>query len=218
MRRLRVALLVACAGLVSVARAQDARLTTRLDDRTTAAVARIVDSARAAKLPTEPLVAKALEGASKGASGERIVSAVRAYAGALGTARDALGGASEEEIVAGAGAILSGVAPDALRRLRSVRRGQSLTLPLVVMADLVARGVPADTAAGAIYLAARAGARDAELLSLRQIVEQDIQAGAAPAAAVALRVRNLPGAETLDMFDAPRPGAAPEDSLSRSPP
>jgi len=218
MRRAAIVLLAAMCTIAPAARAQDPRLAGRLDGETALAVTQIVDSARAARLPTEPLVAKALEGASKGAPGERIVAAVRAYAGALRTARNALSGSAEAEIIAGAGALLSGVKAEALARLRSVRRGHSLTLPLVVMADLVARGVPADTAASAIHLAARAGVRDADLLSLRQTVEQDILAGAAPAAAVALRVRSLPGAETLDMLDTRRPTAAPEDSLSRSPP
>lgn len=213
-RRLVIALVVAAGGLTSAARAQDPRLSARLDSRTNQAVVQIIDSARAAGLPTEPLIAKALEGASKRAAGERIVSAVRAYADALRAARDALSGSSEPEIVAGAGVILSGVSPHVLTRLRATRPRQSLTLPLVVMADLVTRGVPADTAAGAIYLATRAGARDADLLSLRQSVEQDILAGAAPAAAVTVRVRNLPGAGTLE------PGVLgpPEQSSHREPP
>ena len=215
-----VMLLVAAAVLASAAHAQDARLSARLDRETSLAVMRIVDSARAANIPTEPLIAKALEGASKGASGERIVGAVRAYARALRAAQDALRGSSEPEIVAGAGAILSGVRPQVLARLRATRPGQPLTLPLVVMADLVARGVPADTAAGAIYLATRAGARDSDLLALRQSVEQDIVAGAAPAAAIVVRIRNLPGGEAFEreMLDAQRPAAAQQESPSPVPP
>ncbi|MEJ7810624.1 MAG: hypothetical protein WKG32_09480, partial [Gemmatimonadaceae bacterium] len=51
--------------------ASDARLDARLDPRTRASVAAVLDSARAAGLPTEPLVDKALEGASKRADGAR---------------------------------------------------------------------------------------------------------------------------------------------------
>ena len=220
MRGTPVMLLVAATVLASAAHAQDARLSARLDRETGLAVMRIVDSARAANIPTEPLIAKALEGASKGASGERIIGAVRAYARALRAAQDALRGSAEPEIVAGAGAILSGVRPQVLARLRATRPGQPLTLPLVVMADLVARGVPADTAAGAIYLATRAGARDSDLLALRQSVEQDIVAGAAPAAAIAVRIRNLPGGEAFEreMLDAQRPAAAQQESASPVPP
>ena len=52
--------------------AQDRRLTERLDPITAGAVQHLVDSARTAGLPTEPLVQKALEGNTLGASGERI--------------------------------------------------------------------------------------------------------------------------------------------------
>jgi hypothetical protein len=103
---------------------------------------------------------------------------------ALSEAREALGHESREgEIVAGAGALLAGVEPDSLARLRSSRPSQSLVVPLVVMADLLARRVPAPAASGAILAASRVGARDAELLRMRERVEQDIRAGSTPAAA-----------------------------------
>ncbi len=76
----------------AAAAAQDARLAERLDTATAASVQRVVDSARDAGLPTEPLVQKALEGSTLGASGDRIVAAVEALHGQLGRARDALGG------------------------------------------------------------------------------------------------------------------------------
>ena len=52
------------------------------------------DSARAAGLPHEPLILKALEGASKGADSARIVTAVRALGGRLQEAARALGPAA----------------------------------------------------------------------------------------------------------------------------
>jgi len=54
----------------------DARLA-RLDSATRVAFAVVVDSARRSRLPMEPLVDKALEGAKKGAEDDRIVAAVR---------------------------------------------------------------------------------------------------------------------------------------------
>ena len=57
--------------------AQDSRLAARLDKETFAAVNAIVDSARVAKIPTAPLVDKALEGAAKGSDGSKIILAVR---------------------------------------------------------------------------------------------------------------------------------------------
>ena len=212
MKSFMVALPMLLAAFVPALDAQDSRLTAKLDRETVAVVSRIVDSARVAGLPTEPLIAKALEGASKRASGERIAGAVRAFAGALHSASNALGARSTEpEIVAGAGAILSGIDPAAVTRLRtSGTAGRSLTMPLVVLADLVARGVQTDTAAGAVYLATRAGARDTDFLALRRAVEQDIRSGASPAAATALRVRTLPGVAGYEAgaFDPLRPAGA----------
>ena len=180
--------------------AQDARLASKLPRETAVAVTRLLDSARALSLPTEPLIGVALEGANRRVSGERIVRAVRQYVGALHAARDALGdGTSDAEVVSGAGAVLAGVNTSVLRDLRAARSSEPLTVPLVVLADLVARGVPMDTAARAVYVAARAGARDADFTLLRRYIEQDISAGASPAAATSLRLRNVPGVTPEDL-------------------
>jgi hypothetical protein len=173
--------------------AQDARLSTRLDARTRDAVVALVDSARAAGLPTEPLVDKALEGASKRAPGLRIVAAVGTLAREMGAARGAIGtDATEAELVAGAGALHAGASPAALARLRRARPGESLTVALGVLADLAARGVPPDSAALAVLSYARTGARDEDFLSLRRDVERDIDAGYPPARAANERARGLP--------------------------
>src|SRR2546422_3310598 len=62
--------------IATAAAAQDQRLD-RLDPRVRPLVASVIDSARAAGLPTESLVQRALEGATKGAPGELIAAAVR---------------------------------------------------------------------------------------------------------------------------------------------
>jgi len=156
----------------------------RLDAATRAAVAALVDSARRALLPTEPLVQRALEGATKRASGEVIATAVRRLAADLGKARDALGStASPAELNAGAAALRAGASPTILTQLRQARR-EPLTMPLAVLADLVASGVPVDSAAAAV-LALAARARDADLVEFRRAVERDIALGAPPAAATA---------------------------------
>jgi len=156
----------------------------RLDAATRPAVAALVDSAGRALLPTEPLVQRALEGATKRASGELIVAAVRRFAVELGHARDAFGStASPAELSAGAAALRAGASPTVLARLRQARR-EPLTMPLAVLADLVASGVPVDSAAAAV-LALAARARDADLVEFRRAVERDIALGAPPAAATA---------------------------------
>jgi hypothetical protein len=189
------------------AASDEARLAERLDAETAAAVRRVVADTRSTGLPTRSLVAKALEGATKRASGPRIVAAVGAHAAALASAREALGaGSSEDEIIAGAGALAAGVPSDTLGRLRDARRG-SLVVPLVVLADLVARRVPGTTASTAVLEAARAGARDEDLLALRSRVERDIAAGASPATAATLRSRALVLSRSRPPVEASRPRA-----------
>jgi len=168
------------------AAAQDPRLE-RLEPSTRPLVAALIDSARAFGLPAEPLVQRALEGATKRAPGDRIVAAVRRLAADLRRAREVLGStASLPELEAGAAALRAGAAPALLTKLRRARR-QPLTVPLAVLADLVASGVPADSAAAAV-LALAATARDADLVEFRRAVERDIALGAPPAAAASVRV------------------------------
>jgi hypothetical protein len=187
--RVRVLALAVTAAFVSPlgAQAGDPRLT-RLDPAVRPVVVALVDSARAAGLPTEPLVQRALEGTSKRAAGDRVVAAVRRLARDLGTARSALGpAATGPEIDAGAAALYAGARPADLTALRARRpRQSSLVVPLGVLADLVATGVPAATAAAAV-LALAATTADDDYLAFRRNVERDIALGAPPAAAAAVR-------------------------------
>ena len=172
--------------------AQEPSLEGRLDPATRAEVLAIVDSARADGIPTRPLLNKALEGAGRGAESERILWAVRGLAVRLETARDVLGYQSTEpELVAGAGALYAGVPPASLAELREAVPGASVALPLVVLADMVDRGVPTDTATTVLVSLARAGVDHAAYDALRLSVAQDIRAGAAPAAAAYTRARGL---------------------------
>jgi hypothetical protein len=160
----------------------EARLAARLAPDVARQVALLVRVAGAAGLPTDPLVARAFEGASRGADAAGIVSVVRRQEGAQSAARDALGASSQaDEIVAGASALLAGVPADSLARLRLARPGGSLVIPLVVLCDLVARGVPADAASVAVVTAARAGATDNALLRIRERIHTGIENGGTPA-------------------------------------
>lgn len=159
------------------AAAQDGRLGARLDQATAAQVTAIADSARAERLPTEPLVQKALEGQAKGAEPARIVAAVRLLRGQLRDARAGLGErASEMELVAGAAALRAGIPRAALAELRSLRRDEALTVPLGVLADMVAHGMAADAAWRSIRDLARSGSDDRGYLALRDRLD-----GVAPA-------------------------------------
>lgn len=188
------ALTFACALAPGAARAADERLTRRLDTATAEAVGRLVDRALAEGLPGEPLVATALEGASQRAGGRRIAAAVQRELADLERARAVLGeSASGSELVAAATALRAGIPPDTLARLRALVHDRTLVVPLVVLADLVARGVPADHASAGLGVALRSGMPDAGLLRMREQVASDIRGGMAPNRAIELRARAVDG-------------------------
>ncbi|HXG98525.1 MAG TPA: hypothetical protein VNJ06_15580 [Gemmatimonadales bacterium] len=189
--------------------AQDPRLA-RLDPDTRSAVVALMDSARGDGLPVEPLIQRALEGATKSAPGARIVAAVRRLTLDLGAARTALGtDASSPELEAGVAALRAGATPQILTQLRTVRR-PPLTMALSVFADLVASGVPADSAAAAVLMLAPK-ARDADLVEFRRAVERDIALGAPPGAATSIRVNAgaLDNAYGASSGNTPRPPSRP---------
>jgi hypothetical protein len=173
-------------------RSADVRLS-RLDSSTRVAVGAFVDSARKVRLPTEPLVDKALEGSQKGADDDRIVTAVRGLFAELRTAKGALGaGASTDEINAGANALHAGLPMTNLAQLRaaSQRAGRArVTLPLTVATDLVARGVPVGVASDVVLSLAKAGLRDADFTMFQRNVRLDIERGADAATAAQTRAR-----------------------------
>jgi hypothetical protein len=172
--------LSALLALPATVQAQDGRLTERLDAATAARVQQVVDSARQAGLPSEPLVQKALEGATLGASSDRIVTAVQSLHGQLRRARGALGGgASDAELTAAAGALRAGLEPSALQRLQSLRAGQPLVVPIAVLTDLVAEGVPPEEATRSVLDLARDGRPDDEFVALRRQMQRR-GAGAEP--------------------------------------
>jgi len=199
---------IAVASIASVARAQTAASSPRLPAAVEAAVNRVADSARARGLPTEPLFAKAAEGALKGADPTRIVDAVRGLARELDVARQSLGnGVSSAELVAAASSLHAGVTPSQLTHLARVadERGTSdrLVMPFVVLADLVARHVTADIAVSSIETLVARGAPDAQFASLRAAIERDIASGERPDAAA--QVRSAAVLRTLEPRSMPRP-------------
>lgn len=170
--------------------AQAEKLEGRFPPPTDSVLRAVIDSARAAGLPTEPLIQRALEGGSRGVENERVVSSVRGLFARLGTARAALGAsASEAELVAGASALYLGVGRDTLSLLRKHRTSGSLALPLVVLADLIHQGVPHDSATAIILSLGDAGIPDEGYRALRQGVLLDIRSGIPPAAAASMRAQ-----------------------------
>ncbi len=165
----------------------------KLDTATRRIVQSLIDSARDEGLPMQPIVSKAQEGISKHVPGQRIAAVVRTVFLSLREARASLGArADRDELTAGAAALQAGISATALEDLHQVGHGKSVTVPLVVLADLVTRGVPRDTASSAILQLWMRGAGDADLLGLPRAVEQDIVSGAAPGDALLNRARTIP--------------------------
>lgn len=174
-----------------------AELPSRLAPATRQVIVHLGDSLRAIGLPDAPLYAKAAEGVLKGATDARIITVLRTLARELGDARSSLGsGADEAELVAGASALHVGASPAMLRQLRETHAGAageatSLATPLVALADLLARRVPATVAAAAIDSLVARGAPSDDFAALRAAVERDIDAGRAPEASVVQRTQGL---------------------------
>jgi hypothetical protein len=175
--------------------AQRAPLPARLGPESRIVIERVIDSARTAGLPTEPLTDKVLEGVLKGADDQRIVLAVQSLVRELGTARTVLGDASNTALLgATASALHAGVSASELRRLvrppgDATTDAGVLTSALVVLVDIVAKRVPAGTAVSAIADMLQRGAPERQFVALRSEVEQDIIAGRPPESALLERTR-----------------------------
>jgi hypothetical protein len=198
--------------------AQEPDPLSRLDPSSRYAIEVMMDSAGRVGLPPEALLSKTLEGIRKGHPSARVVQVVRRYFGHLRDARAALGpDASPDELTAAAGALLAGVDQSSLAKLRPSRKNRSILTPLVVLADLVSRGVPSSDASSAIIRWLQGGAADSDFMGLWKGVEEDIISGAPPAAALDRRAREIPGRAPPGGRlppTAPTPQRPPENSSS----
>ncbi|MEP6731301.1 MAG: hypothetical protein ABJE10_11710 [bacterium] len=167
----------------------------RLSAESRATIERVVDSARTAGLPTEPIYDKVLEGVLKGATDQRIVLAVQSLVRELGSARAVLGGANNPSLLgATASALHAGVSATDLRRLVHPSGDvfgdpAVLTSALVVLVDIVAKRVPPGVAVSAIGDLLHRGAPERQFVALRSEIEQDIIAGRPPESALLERTR-----------------------------
>ena len=157
------------------------------------AVEREIASAAAKGLPTQPLVAKAMEGVAKQATGERIRVAVASLAKRLEQAQVLLAPSpSIAELSSGADALAVGVPASMLKQIRAAWPAtQSVAMPLDVLTELVARGIPAKHALEQITALMRRGATAAQIAALGQSVQADVVAGLAPDAALEVRARGV---------------------------
>jgi hypothetical protein len=172
--------------------AQVEKLAGRFPPATEAALRAILDSASARQVAVAPLTQRALEGASRGIDPERIVSVVHGLYTRLHIARRSLGeSASEAELMAAASALYMGVSPDVLERIHRTSHEGKSALRLVVLTDMMDRGVPRDTATSIILSLSDADVPDESLQLLRQSMLLDINSGVAPALAARTRARGV---------------------------
>ena len=173
--------------------AQDPDPLLRLEPTTRFVIEVIVDSARVAGVPTRPLILKALEGASKRAENRKIIAAVRLVFHTELEVRVALGSSlTESEWAAAGSALQSGVPLEVLAKFRGDRTGKPLTRAMVVLTDLIQRGVPIGEASSAIVQLWQRGAADGDFYGLWKNVDQDILSGQNPGTALQQRMREVP--------------------------
>jgi len=157
-----------------------------------AALRTLIEDAPGRGVPVEPLLTKVREGIAKGSDAPRIREAVRVLAARLATAKAALEpGYSVGELAAGAGALQSGIAPSTLRDLRRAWPDRPVTVPLGVLTEMVADGVPSRSASGRLRELMLRGATGAQLVALGSTIRADVAAGYAPGTALELRSKGV---------------------------
>lgn len=181
------------------------------------AVRTAIDDAQARGLPATPLITKVREGLAKGAPPQRIGAATIALGKRLASASAALAPTqSVEELVAGADVLQVGIAAATLRDMRLLWPAKALTVPLGVLAELVASGVPASNATVRVRELLSRGATTTQLAALSNTIRADVAAGLAPDAALELRSKGV-----LSMLSAPAANAltaSPVGPTTGSPP
>ncbi len=136
-----------------------------------------------AGIPPEPLFNKALEGLAKRVPSDRLLPAITRYAGQLRLARDAFGDLGGGPLyVAGADALQRGIDVEILRSFGR-REGDSpepSPMAVLVLADLVEAGIPADQALGVVREALRLRTGEQQMLGMTARVRQMMRQGQSP--------------------------------------
>ncbi len=194
-----IARALAAVGLLTVAApAQEARLLAIRDDATREMVRSFVEAARGRGMPTEPLIAKALQGVAFKADAKRIEQALVRLEKHLRRSRELLGAqATMDEVVAAAEALGNGVPDGELRELRRTAERRPvafrhpITVEIGVLTELVAKGVAPRKAGEMVRQLMARGATGTQLTELNAAVQQDVALGVSPVAALELRGKGV---------------------------
>lgn len=171
---------------------QDAPFEAIADTETRTALRTLIADAAARGLPTAPLMTKVREGIAKRAAPDRIRVATATLVDRLALAATSLAPSRfPEELAAGADALQAGIPAGTLRDLRKLWPNRALTVPLGVMAEMVANGVSHANATRRVRELLSRGATAAQFASMGSSVQADIAAGLAPDAAMELRSKGV---------------------------
>jgi len=192
MRRVNLILCLLMVG-ARVASAQDSLPLANIDREIASRLMGIVDSARARGLPTTPIVAKISQGVLLHAATDRIVAAAQNVATRLDDARSALAPKpTAADITAGGDALsVTGVTKAALQAVRSTSPNRPVAVPIAVLAQLVASGVPAPRATEIVTQLLKRGASNRQLVALGNDVNSDVGRGAGANSSLDVRLRGL---------------------------
>jgi hypothetical protein len=140
------------------AAAQQDTLPSGLREELVVALRAQIERARSAQPPANALILKVYESRSKGASDQQILQAVIGLRERLEEVAAVLGNTRGNDVLlAAAGALQAGVSRDMLRQLAEKTNGDRLDIALVVVGDLIRRGVPMTTATSAVLSMGAAG-------------------------------------------------------------
>lgn len=143
------------------------------------------DAAARAGAPPEMIYEKAIEGLAKGVPTPRIVAAVEGFAERVGRGAGLLGDrAGRADVSTAAEALGRGVPPSEVRAIAREVDPASLSVALLVLADLVDLGAPAAESRRLLTDAVAGGMGGAELLELEARVRGMVRRGASPSDAV----------------------------------
>jgi len=178
--------------LCGTVRVADAQGPAGLDSATLAAIAPIVERARAASLPVDLLYDKAREGQIKRVPVAKIEAAVRLVAERVRIASESLApNPTVEELKGAANALQTGVPPETLREMRRAGKDASLAVPLGVLTGLVARGVSVEKASVQVVDLLQRGAAPKHFIALEDRVRADVLAGKRPDESLDLRLKGI---------------------------
>jgi hypothetical protein len=181
-------------GLVATATsgAQEARLASIRDDVTRDRVRLFIEAAQRRGTPTEPLLARALEGVAFKADAKRIEKEMQALESRLIRAQKLIGrGSTADEVAAAADALANDVPERSIADLRKVAPNRSITVGLGVLTELILKKVDAKEATKMVRELMARGATGVQLTDLNAAVQQDVALGVAPIQALQVRGRGV---------------------------